>query len=110
MPFHTSRQWAEPATLTDLETLTEYSWCSCSAWRWGGLLLLNDQTSPDGAFEVSVVREADSAVMESLTVSWMDADRLRACLASCSAPDAPTYGTAKIRPFHPAGEPCRLCA
>lgn len=117
---HFSRIWTtgqlpEDSTAAAAEILRCSSWCSCTGWTWRGLLLLNDQTSADGAFELAVLRlygperpaslaeerqhfprraaalvdiqawtgKEPSAVLsayeqlESLTVSWMDAEKLR---------------------------------
>jgi hypothetical protein len=59
MPMHRSRTWVvHPVESSErlAELLIDRSWCSCQGWSLGGYLLLNDQTSEDGAFEVAVVK------------------------------------------------------
>jgi hypothetical protein len=59
MPLHSKRTWVVvPAESAEwlAEKLVNHSWCSCAGWSLDGYLFLNDQTSPDGAFEVAVVK------------------------------------------------------
>lgn len=67
---------ADLATLVD--KLTQHTWTTCSAFSWRSLTLLNDATSEDGAQEYAVVRAGRQ--IESLTVSWMEPEKLRALL------------------------------
>ena len=63
MPMHTRRRWVVvPAQSAPrlAEKLVNHSWCSLAGWSLGGCLFLNDQTSPDGAFEVAVVKPPPS--------------------------------------------------
>jgi hypothetical protein len=82
MPSHTKRRWViQPAESAAwlAEKLIGHSWCSCQGWSLGGYLFLNDQTSPDGAFEVAIVKppvaEGDPwHQVESVTFGWLRAD------------------------------------
>jgi hypothetical protein len=59
MPLHSKMTWViNPAPSAEwlAEKLIGHSWCSCQGWSLGGYLFLNDQTSPDGAFEVAIVK------------------------------------------------------
>lgn len=102
--FHDRRLWADPTPLPDdvEEAVREIRRCStwtlCTAWSWGGLVLLNDATSEDGAFELAVVvvdpepvRRVDTiearayAQVESLTAGWMTKERLVETLSDLRA-------------------------
>src|SRR3954452_23244683 len=82
MPFHKARTWVVyPAESAEwlAERLLGHSWCSCAGWSLGGYLFLNDQTSPDGAFEVAIVKPpADPGgqwwQVESVTFGWLRTD------------------------------------
>lgn len=67
-------------TYTDLtemcQALTDHSWCLCSGFRYGPLVLLNDAFSEDGAAEFAVYYEYHGAQIESITVSWCTAEKL----------------------------------
>ncbi len=78
MPFHSRRTWVV-APIESAEALADkligHSWCNCQGWKLGDYLFLNDQTSPDGAFEVAVVKppaEPDGQwwQIESITFGW----------------------------------------
>lgn len=79
MPLHSRRTWVVvPAESAEwlAEKLVGHSWCSCMGWSLGDYLFLNDQTSPDGAFEVAVVKppaEPDGSwwQVESITFGWL---------------------------------------
>jgi hypothetical protein len=80
MPLHKRRTWViDPAEYTPEELaikLIDHSWCSCQGWRIGRYLFLNDQTSPDGAFEVAIVRAPEEEggqwyQVESVTFGWL---------------------------------------
>jgi len=90
--------------------LTEYDWTTCTAFRLGDLLLVNDSTGADGAQEYAVVR--NDRQIESLTVSWMDAARLKVLLdklASDPEGEGENMGSVTIKTNHPAGS-CSACA
>jgi hypothetical protein len=78
MPLHKQRQWViQPAESAAwlAEQLIDHSWCSCQGWSLGGYLFLNDQTSPDGAFEVAIVKPPAEEggpwhQVESVTFGW----------------------------------------
>ncbi|HEU5116140.1 MAG TPA: hypothetical protein VFT74_05625 [Isosphaeraceae bacterium] len=79
MPFHKHRTWVvHPAESVEwlADKLMNHSWCNCQGWSLGGYLFLNDQTSPDGAFEVAIVKppgEPDGMwwQVESITFGWI---------------------------------------
>jgi hypothetical protein len=79
MPLHAKRRWVvQPAESAEClaEKLIGHSWCNCQGWSLGGYLFLNDQTSPDGAFEVAIVKppaEPDGQwwQVESVTFGWL---------------------------------------
>ena len=77
--------------------LKELTWCSCDAFRVGGLVFANDSTSPDGAQEYAVVCEETGAQVESLTVSWMSEGELR------DAVEALLTGTRPVEVRQPDG-------
>ena len=56
--------------------LTDQSWCLCTGFRYGPLVLLNDAFSEDGAAEFAVYDESRGAQIESITVSWCTAEQL----------------------------------
>lgn len=100
MAFHTNRTWgiSDVATAAELaEMLTQHSWTLCSGFRLGHLLFLNDATSEDGAQEYCVVREADGATVESITMSWCTEERARRLIEDVLADEDPTvYGTTDL--------------
>jgi len=67
-------------TYTDVtemcHVLTNHSWCLCSGFRYGPLVLLDDAFSEDGAAEFAVYDEHRGAQIESITVSWCTAEEL----------------------------------
>ncbi len=99
MPFHKHRTWVvHPAESVEwlAEKLMNHSWCNCQGWSLGGYLFLNDQTSPDGAFEVAIVKppgEPDGPwwQVESITFGWIQ-----------SVPFGET-ALQKAEPVHPGG-------
>jgi hypothetical protein len=121
MPFHKKRRWVvHPVGSADelAEKLIGHSWCSCQGWSLGGYLFLNDQTSPDGPFEVAVVKppaESDGRwwQIESVTFGWFTDDpfgktareKARNCIALyVSGAMDPGREQAVAR----ACEPCRI--
>lgn len=97
-----------PASLA--RTLTEHDWTTCSGFRIGNLVFLNDATSADGAQEYAVFDELIGKQIESLTVGWMKADKLEAWIVAALA------GHRGVDPWgtlpslaHPEGS-CHACA
>lgn len=97
--LHTKRRHlvSPVETLAELvEKLRHHSWCTCSAFSWGGLVCRNDSTGPDGAQEFAIFKGDEQ--IESLTVSWYESDaQLAADLANLAAtgtvrPPAPSEG------------------
>lgn len=86
----------------------------CSAWRYEGLLLLNDATSEDGALELAIVRESDGFMLESLTASWMKCESFVEIIDGLVArrDTAQGYGASGWqRRTHPTtGASCSYCA
>ena len=82
MPMHSKRTWVvNPAPSAEwlAEKLIGHSWCSCQGWSLVGYLFLNDQTSPDGAFEVAIVKPPAEDreqwyQVESVTFGWLRPD------------------------------------
>lgn len=103
--IHKARRYnvADETSLDDLVAkLTRNSWCLCNGFRIGGLLILNDAFSEDGAQEFAVIRESDGAQLESLTVSWMEPPALHAALAALLAGQAPPAGVSPEGEVHVA--------
>lgn len=101
--IHKRRRYsvANETSLDDLVAkLLRNSWCLCTGFRIGGLLLLNDAFSEDGAQEYAVIRESDGAQLESLTVSWMEPPALREALAALLAGQAPPAGVSPEGTVH----------
>lgn len=64
------------ATAQELaDKLTNYTWCCCNGFSYGGLWFLNDSTSPDGAAEFAVVDALTRVQVESVTFGWCSKDR-----------------------------------
>lgn len=79
--MHKRRTWSvrKVATIEELsDLLGNHSWTGCTGFEHDGLLFLSDATGGDGAQEYGVVRVTDLRQVESLTVSWMFDDCLRA--------------------------------
>ena len=86
--LHTKRRWCvfDRSGLEEFtEELTNRTWVLCNGIRWRGLLILNDATSEDALQEYAVINEKSGHQIESLTVSWMSADKLYATLAAIEA-------------------------
>jgi hypothetical protein len=90
------------------EKLTQHSWTMCTGFKCGSLILLCDASSEDGAQEYAVIR--NDRQIESITCSWMEADKLQAMLEHLDK-----HGSAlgpgtlvEIKP-HPEGS-CSRCA
>src|SRR5687767_11394290 len=84
-----------------VRSLTERSWTLCQAFAIADLLLVNDATSEDGAQEYAVIR--DGRLIESVTVSWCEADQLLAILRELEAGGGGDYAPAPVRLDHPDG-------
>ena len=113
--MHTGRIWNVagpfgPAQLA--ERLTKYSWTLCSGFECLGFLYLNDSTSEDAAQEYAVVRKSDLVQVESITVSWMDADQIAAFAAETWQREVhPSYGSIEPKNLdHDSVEYCTRCA
>ncbi len=101
---------ASPEALA--KTLTEHDWCTCNGFRLGPLAFLNDSTSADGAQEYAVYDTRTGHQIESLTVSWMTAERLEACirrLLSLAPHEVFEMGAGMPSFAHPEGS-CHACA
>lgn len=96
-----------------VDSLVEMTWCPCNGFRVGPYLFLNDSTSPDGAQEYAIVHEATGRQIESVTFSWMTAERARKSvwLILAGAFDQEHYDTVRnvIETPEQHGE-CRHCA
>ena len=71
--IHKNRLYAIADVPTAAELARELrrcTWTSCTGFRLGGLLVVNDSFSPDGAQEYAVFQEKSMLQVESLTVSW----------------------------------------
>jgi hypothetical protein len=82
MPYHRRRTWAV-VPIESAEALAEkligHSWCSCNGWSLGSYLFLNDPRSPDGTFEVAVVKPPAEPggpwwQIESVTFGWFQSE------------------------------------
>ncbi len=88
MPMHCRRTWVvhpAPSAAWLAEQLIGHSWCSCQGWSLGNYLFLNDQTSPDGAFEVAIVKPPATEggpwyQVESVTFGWLRTNYKRTAL------------------------------
>jgi len=111
--LHKNRCWriAEVATLKDLaEKLTQYTWTTCTGFRHEHLLFLNDAFSENGAQEYGVVDVRTGHQIESLTASWMTAERFAQLVAGYLAAEKHDFdlGAVNLVP-HPEGS-CWACA
>lgn len=113
--IHSNRRFtvASAESPEDLaEKLTERSWCLCQGFRIGGLLFLNDSFDENGAAEFAVVDEGRGLQVESITFSWMNAQKatesIKGLLASKAEGKLSNYG--RCSPCLAHLMPCRLCA
>jgi hypothetical protein len=117
--LHKNRVWqvkdlAAEALAGELQRCT---WCGCQGFRAGGVLWLNDSTSPDGGQEFAVVRESTGRQFESVTVNWCTAERLQVLVAQYVQEAADFIDVGGISDWrltpesinHPC-HPCSLCA
>jgi hypothetical protein len=117
--LHSKRIWmivpAEgPESLA--EQLTQHTWCGCNGFELGGYLFVNDATCADGAQEYGVLRRQEShyVQIESVTFSWMTAERALALIRRVLAGefDQESYGVvdaSRIETPQQHGR-CHLCA
>jgi hypothetical protein len=88
--------------------ITSDDFVSCTGFRFGDLLLVNDSTGPAGLQEYAIIDA--SGQVESLTVSWMTPERVLKTLISLSTSERRTYiPGATVDERHPQG-PCWECA
>jgi len=71
--------------------LTQYTWCGCTGFAYGGALFLNDSSSADGAQEYALCT-LDGVQVDSVTFGWMSKDQAEAFLVDC-LPDIVTGRT-----------------
>jgi len=114
--MHKNRIWqVKDLPIESLATeLQRCTWCCCSGFRAGGMLWLNDATSPDGAQEYAVIRESDGAQVESVTVSWCKPEELQAYIDQYAA-ELATMAPLLGRPLKESSlshgpHPCAHCA
>ena len=82
--LHKNRVWCITTVDTPEELaqqLADVTWVCCAGFEIGNYLFLNDATSGDGAQEYAVVKkpsiEGEPYIqIESVTASWMTAERL----------------------------------
>ena len=79
------RRWsvlAWPGTAQELAARLKQpaSWVGCAGFSIGQVVLLNDSSSEDGAQEFAVVAVDSGQQVESLTISWMEEERLAGAL------------------------------
>ncbi len=102
-------------TLDELvREITRTTWTSCTGFYYGGLLLLNDCTGPDGAQEYAIVDPSKGVQVESLTISWMKPEKFREVM--CDLIDQKAKGELEIMSIGPflwemaPDHKCHLCA
>lgn len=131
--IHKNRTWGEPCTALELaarrgETfageaealahyLTEWTWTTCTAWRFGKLLLVSDAFGGDGAQEYAVLQPIEFEgrsyfrQIESITFSWCTTEKALEYLTQLADGTLGEAFGAPLTPrFHPKGETCRGCA
>ncbi len=86
------------------------TWCLCYAFRYKGLLFLNDAFSEDGAQEYAVVRESDNQQIESITFSWISIATAKRSIEQLEAGVAYPGPVVNLNTTHPVDGPCRFCA
>jgi hypothetical protein len=108
--MHTGRPFAirDVSSAEELaELLTQHTWTTCTGFRLGSWLFLNDSTSADGAQEYAIVR--DGCQYESVTFGWMTQARALDYIDRFIAnPIAVPLCTVELKP-HPNGS-CSRCA
>lgn len=87
------------------------TWCLCAAFRYKGLLFLNDAFSEDGAQEYAVVRESDNQQIESITFSWISIAEAKDSIEEVETGNGcPGLPVVALKTTHPVDGPCHLCA
>ena len=87
------------------------TWCLCAAFRYKGLLFLNDAFSADGAQEYAVVRESDNQQIESITFSWISIAEAKHSIEELETGTAcPGFPVVALKTTHPGDGPCHWCA
>jgi len=87
------------------------TWCLCAAFRYKGLLFLNDAFSADGAQEYAVVRESDNQQIESITFSWISIAQATQSIEELEKGiSCPGFPVVPLKTAHPVDSPCHLCA
>ena len=101
---HDVKEYADLGVMCD--KLINHSWCLCAGFKWKSITLLNDSTSEDALQEYAVIK--NGRAIESLTVSWIKADKLAEYIQEY---EANTHG-ADFGPVQPQSHPrdCDLCA
>lgn len=124
--MHKTRRWGQPVSiepdaLAPKISESGKSWTSCTAWRIEApergtfYVLLNDQTSEDGAGEWAIMRPTNDPrvfdQVETITFGWCDTPKTRAYLRRIIAGefDSGAWGPYPVR-FHEFGAYCELCA
>lgn len=99
-------------------------WTLCTAMQFGDLLLANDSFGEGGNQEYAVLRVLDATPdavgqilvqqIETLTVSWIDAESMERYLTAFTRPDfAPPFGHSlpfRMSVDYSPAHRCRLCA
>lgn len=77
--FHKNRVWSLPRREAESAEwlagkLVNHTWTTCSTFRIGSYLFLNDSTSEDGAQEYAIVKQDGERFVqiESITFGWCD--------------------------------------
>lgn len=111
---HKRRRFQIADVLTEDElavTLRAHTWTLCTGFRFGASLWLNDSFSEDSVQEYAVVREADGAQLETITVSWCSAEELRThasrLAVGTAVPSLLVPARVELQPH--SVEPCDLC-
>lgn len=123
--MHRSRVWGvAEVSAEDLPDLARKlskegpTWTSCTGWRVGSYLLLNDQTSEDGAGEWGACKDlgdgGDLRQVESITLGWCSPEEAEGYLRKLLAGeyDAAAYARVPRAQVEEGGRhrSCPLCA
>jgi hypothetical protein len=106
---HSIRDVSTADELADL--LADHAWTTCTGFRLGGWLWLNDSTSENGAQEFAVVHEGEGMQHDSWTCSWMTRDRCEELILATVANPSPEwhFGRVQVNLAGPAHR-CGACA
>lgn len=81
----------------------------CSGFKIERLVFLNDSSSEDSLQEYAVIDTRSGKQIESITVSWIEADRLREMVQGyLNGSKGCDLGSVKFK-VHPKGGDCRHC-